>query len=320
MAQSRDKIRVVGSSDVLPYVQTVSKNFTLISDYPAPSLEYTGTGNGFRLFCNGVGYQHPDINATLRPISDAELEECRNNGVTEVTEIVIGLESIAVVNARKGRRYDFSPAQIFVALAAEIPVNGRVAPNPHQRWNNIHPDLPDADIKLMGPQPRSGAFDTFIENVMVEGCLDFPAVNDMDEDRRFQVCHWFRKDGAYIEGARDAKMLDWLEDHPDAFGIVRYALLAENDDIIAANAINGVLPSLDHISSGRYPLSRPIYLYVKTKHVEAIPGMQKFIYESTSEHAIGPEGYLIDKGFIPLDDQGRNRARDFALSLAPLMR
>jgi phosphate transport system substrate-binding protein len=320
LAESQDEIRIVGSSDSLAYVQTVSENFTRISDYPAPSIEYTGTGNGFRLFCAGIGYQHPDIAVTLRPISASEFEECRTRGVTEITEIVIGHESIAVVNARKSRQYDFGPQQLFAALAAEIPVGDRIEPNPYKRWNDIHSSLPDSDIELIGPLPGSGAFDTFIEKVMVAGCRAFPEIDALNDVRRYQVCHWFRKDGAYVEGIREANVLDWLGDHPEAFGIVRYALLTENRETIAANSINGVAPTPKTIGSGRYSLSRPIHLYIKTKHVAAVAGLQKLIYEFTSEHAVGPQGYLVESGFVPLDDQGRNRARDLALSLTPLTR
>jgi len=180
---------------------------------------------------------------------------------------------------------------------------------------------PDTPIKLMGQPPISGTYDAFAELVMEAGCREFSKVSELSQEQRHTVCRNVRKDDTFEMGIRnDGLMIRWLREHPNAFGILPFLLWQENDDLVAANSINGAFPSVDNITSGRYALARPVYLYVKTKHVDAVNGLQKFLYKFTSEHAIGPDGYLAEKGFIPLDDQRRNSARNFAISLAPIAR
>ena len=318
---ARDGIRVVGSPEVLPYVQRVAQNFTLVSEFAAPTLEVTGTGSGFKLFCGGIGFEYPDINAASRRITDSEFAMCRANGVELITEIAVGLEGIVVANAKAAKQYNFTTSQLFQAVAAEVANHGQIVKNTSFVWQEIDSSLPKVEIKLMGPPPASGTYDAFLELIMEAGCRDFSKIADLTQARRFEVCRNVRKDDAFLMGIKnDGLMVKWLQEHPDAFGILPFLLWQENDDIIAANPINGVSPTAENISNGRYALARPIYLYVKTKHVDAVQGLQKFLYEFTSEHAIGPDGYLAQKGFIPLDDQGRNSARDAALSLAPISR
>jgi phosphate transport system substrate-binding protein len=317
----RDEIRVVGSPEVLPYVQRVAQNFTLVSEFAAPSLEVTGTGNGFKLFCDGIGFEYPDINAASRRITDSEFAVCQTNGVEFITEIAVGLDGIVLANSKAPKQYNFTTAQLFRALAAEVANHGQIVKNTSVTWHEIDSALPKIEIKLMGPPPASGTYDAFVKLIMEAGCRDFSKIAGLSPDRRFEVCRNVRKDDAFMMGIKnDGLMVKWLQEHPDAFGILPFLLWQENDDIIAANPINGVSPTAENITNGRYALARPIYLYVKTKHVDAVQGLQKFLYEFTSEHAIGPDGYLAQKGFIPLDDQGRNSARDAALSLAPISR
>jgi phosphate transport system substrate-binding protein len=305
----------VGSSAVLPFIETLAENFTAAGNIP-PSLETTGTGNGFRLICAGIGFEHPDINVTPRPITDTEWAHCNQNGVTEIIEMTIGLEGIVLANYKTSAQYNFTTAQIFAALAEEIEVGGEIRKNPFSRWNDIDPNLPNQPIKVMGPPAASAFYDAFIELIMVKGGASFPSIAALDETRRHTISHTLRRDGAYIESPRyEYNMLAWLKENSGAFGILRYSLLGNQTDILKANKINGVAPTADTIAAGAYPLSRPIYLYIKRKHVDAVKGLQKFLYESSSEKAIGPEGYLSEIGFIALDDRGRNQARNQALSL-----
>jgi phosphate transport system substrate-binding protein len=317
----REKIRVVGSPEVLRYVQRVAQNFTLTNKFAAPSLEVTGTGNGFKLFCGGIGFEYPDINATSRRITDSEFAICQSKGVNSVTEIVVGLDGVVLVNSKVAKQYNFTTSQIFQAVAADVEKDGQIVKNTSTNWQEIAANLPDAKIKLMGPPPSSGTYYAFIELIMEAGCHDFSKIADLEHAQRFEVCRNVRKDDAFVMGIKNnGLMIKWLQEHPDAFGILPFLLWQENDDIIAANSINGITPTAENITNGRYALARPIFLYVKTKHVDAIKGLQKFLYEFTSEHAIGPDGYLAEKGFIPLNDQRRNSARDSALSLAPIVR
>jgi phosphate transport system substrate-binding protein len=317
----RNEIRIVGSAQVLPYVQKVAQHFTFISGFGAPSLEVTGTGNGFKLFCGGVGFEYPDINAASRRITDSEFANCQANGVNYVTEIIVGLDSIVLANSKAAKQYNFTTSQLFQAVAANVVDNGQIMKNTSQSWQEIDPALPDAKIKLMGPPPASGTYDAFIELIMESGCRNFSEKTDWSDAQRIEFCRNVRKDDAFVMGIKnDGLMIQWLQENHTAFGMLPFLLWQENDDQIAANSINGVFPTAENITNGRYALSRPIYIYVKTRHVDAIQGLQKFLYEFTSEHAIGPDGYLAEKGFIPLDDQGRNAARDSALSLAPIAR
>jgi phosphate transport system substrate-binding protein len=318
-AENRDKIRIVGSSAVLPIVLTVAENFTETTENPSPALELTGTGRGFRLFCSGVGYETPDINATPRPIARSEFRNCIENGVNKVTEIIVGLDALVLVNSKNAPPIDLTVSQLFSSLAEMVEKDGKIVENPYEIWNHISSSLPDTQIKVMGPPPLSALHDDFLELIMESGCQSFPLTAALQGIRRFEVCNALRSKPYYTEGLKNESMIiEWLQDNTDAFAIVPFSVLQQNNDALKGNLISGIAPTIDNIVKGNYALTRPIYLYVKTKHVGEIKGLQKFLYEFTSERAIGPEGYLIDKGFIPLDDRGRNAARDMALSLTTI--
>ncbi|MGD8891330.1 MAG: substrate-binding domain-containing protein [Desulfobacterales bacterium] len=319
-AQARDEIRIVGSSAVLPFIQTVAENFSATGNLP-PALEITGTGNGFRLFCAGIGYEYPDINATPRPMTDTEFAQCNTNGITSIVEMIIGLDGIVLANSKNSPQYDFTTSQIFTALAEEIEIGGEIKKNSFTSWNQIDPSLPSQSIQVMGPPSASVFYDDFIEMIMKKGGASFSTIAALEETRRYEISHSLRKDGRYVESSRNENYIfEWLRKNPEAFGIFGFSRLGNHTDDIKSNKINGVVPTTDTIANGNYPLSRPIYLYIKRKHVDAVKGLQKFLYECASERAIGPEGYLSATGFIPLDDRGRNQARNLALSLAAMSR
>jgi phosphate transport system substrate-binding protein len=319
-AHGRDQIRIVGSNSVRPFMQIVAENFSHHWDFPPPSIEDTGTGRGFRLFGSGVGFQYPDVVATPRPMTETEWSFCRENGVSAITEIIIGLDAIVLANAKTAKQYDFTLQQLFSAMAEKVEKDGRTIENPYDRWNQISAGLPNMPIQIMGPEPGSPVDDALIQLVMVPGCESFPAILLLDEADRFSLCRSFRPYSKTFAKALKhmSQMLHWVSQNPKAFVFLPYSVYRDYTDRLAANAINGVQVTLDAISTRAYPLSRPIYLYVKIPHVEAVPGLQKFLYETTSERAIGPEGYLVQKGFIPLAPLERNHARDGALSLAPI--
>jgi phosphate transport system substrate-binding protein len=313
---ARDAIRIVGSPEAVSFVEIVAENFALQSRLSAPALEFTGSGSGFRLFCKGVGFEHPDIVATARKMTAAELAECSANGVQDITKIVVGLDAILLANLKSSPRLDVTRTQLFAALAEVVEVDGKLTENPHANWSDIAPGLPENEIRVLLPPPSSGAFEAFIEMVMADGCKGFPRIAALDPSERFKICRSIRRDGALQPGLRnDAMTIGWLSKRPQAFAIVRHSVMAENREVLAGNPIESVTPTLESLADGAYPLLRPIFLYVKTRHVNAIQGLQQFLYEFTSDHTIGPAGYLVEAGFVPLDDNGRNRARDRALSL-----
>ena len=323
-AQARDEIRIVGSSTVFPFTSMVIERFAQTTNFPAPIIESTGTGGGMRFFCAGIGEEHPDITGASRPMRASEFESCVSNGVLEVTEIQVGYDGIVLANARGAEHMDISKEQIFSALAAEVEVNGEIVANPHTRWSDIDPSLPNVEIEVLGPPPTSGTRDAFVELVMEEACESFPAIaalEETDEDRFEAVCATMREDGAFIEaGENDNLIVQRLQANEAAFGIFGFSFLEENRDAISGNSIGGIEPEFDSIASGEYGVSRSLYIYVKNAHVEVIPGMLEFVAEYTSDGSWGPEGYLAGIGLIPLPDEVRASQRTAAMNLAPMSR
>ena len=323
-AQARDEIRIVGSSTVFPFTSMVIERFAQTSGFPAPIIESTGTGGGMRFFCAGLGEEHPDFTGASRPMRQSEYEQCQANGVSEITELQVGFDGIVLANAVAADHMDITIPQLFAALAAEVEVDGEVVANPYTRWSEIDSSLPDVDIEVLGPPPTSGTRDAFVELVMEEGCEAYEAIaalEETDEDRFEAVCATMREDGRFVEaGENDNLIVQRLEANSDAFGIFGYSFLVENTDVISGNLIEGVEPQFEAISSGEYPVSRSLFVYIKGQHVDVIPGMREFIAEYTSDGAWGPEGYLADIGLIPLPDSERAVERQEAVNLTQMDR
>jgi phosphate transport system substrate-binding protein len=315
----RDTIRIVGSSTVYPFSAAVAERYGR-SGHKTPVIESTGTGGGFKLFCAGTGVAHPDVTNASRKIKDSEVEDCRAHGVAEVTEVPIGFDGIVLANAKGAPAYRLTRAQIFHALAKEIPSGeGQLQANPHQTWRDVDPTLPAQRIEVYGPPPTSGTRDAFAELVMEAGCSSVPwieALEDSDEDRYKQICHSIREDGRYVEsGENDNLIVQKLAANPTALGIFGYSFLDQNGDRVQGSVIDGVAPSFDAIAGGSYPVSRPMFFYVKRAHVGVIPGIPEFVGEFTRPDAIGPDGYLTQMGLIPLPADQLATAQQAAAAL-----
>jgi phosphate transport system substrate-binding protein len=314
-AQSaRDYISIVGSSTVYPFATVVAEQFGKTTDYKTPKIESTGSGGGYKLFCAGVGVEHPDITNASRRIKSTELEQCQANGVKDVVEVKIGYDGIVFANSTKAKPMNISRKDIFLALAKEVPdPNGgeNTVPNPYKTWKDVNGSLPDKKIEVLGPPPTSGTRDAFVEMVMEEGGNSFDwikALSKSDSSKYKAICHTVREDGAYIEaGENDNLIVQKLDANPDAFGIFGFSFLDQNTDKIQGALIDGVEPTFDAIADGSYPVSRSLYFYVKKAHVDVIPGMKEYLHEFASEMAWGPDGYLVDKGMIPMPDAERNK-------------
>lgn len=324
-AQSaRDQINIVGSSTVYPFATTVAEEFGKTTQFKAPKIESTGSGGGIKLFCAGVGVQHPDITNSSRRIKKSEVETCAANGVKEIVEVQVGFDGIAIANSKRAKPFNLTIQDIFLALAKEVPEpgTGKLVPNPFKTWKDVNPELPDARIEVLGPPPTSGTRDAFVELVMDHGCDKFPAIKalkDTDAQRHKAVCQTVREDGAYIEaGENDNLIVQKLVANPNALGIFGYSFLDVNADRIQGATIDGVAPDMDTIASGKYPVSRPIFFYLKAAHVGVIPGLKEYVAEFTSDKAFGPDGYLVDKGLIPMPDAMRAQVRADAAALKPL--
>ena len=254
-----------------------------------------------------------------RRISEAELEACKRNGVEAVTEIEFGWDAVTVISDKRSPRRDLSRTQLFAALAREVEVGGVLVTNTAGKWSDIDSALPVIPIRVMGPSADSSAWDALFDVIMEPGCRRFPAIERLDAQRRTEVCRSLRTDGAYSQGSRsEAEVIRWLRADPAAVAISSYTMATHNEETVAASPVEGIVPSKETISNGQYPLAWPLFIYVKAVHVGSVPGLQEFLYELTSERAIGAEGYLAAQGFVPLDDLSRDRARDRALSLESL--
>jgi phosphate transport system substrate-binding protein len=319
--QARDQIRAVGSSTVFPFTTTVAENFARTSGMKAPIVESTGTGGGFRLFCAGVGTQHPDISNASRAITKSELESCTRNGVTAITEIKIGFDGIVLAVKKGAPKFDVTRQQMWLALARQVPRNGQLVANPYQRWSEIDPKLPNIAIEIMGPPPTSGTRDAFVEMVMDFGCRDVAEIKAIADARaRAQACAAIREDGRFIEAGENDNLIvqRLVAGQGVAIGIFGYSFLEENVDKLQAKHIDGVEPSFENISSGKYPVSRSMFVYVKNAHAGVIPGLREFVSEYVSDRSMGENGYLEKKGLIPLPKAEREKVRSSATNLTPM--
>jgi phosphate transport system substrate-binding protein len=310
MAQTRDQIRIVGSSTVFPYTQAVAEQFAVSTGNPAPVVESTGTGGGMQIFCGGVGVDYPDITGASRAIKKSELDLCIENGVDSITEVLIGYDGLSIAQSQQGTEISLTMAQIFQALASEVEVNGEIVPNPYKMWNEIDASFPATPITVFGPPPTSGTRDAFVELVMHPGCESFAAIEALEKDRKTEVCERMRQDGPFIEaGENDNLIVQRLNADPNALGIFGYSFLYENSDALRAVAVDGVEPSVENIADGSYGVSRPLYFYIKNVHKGVISGLTEFVSEYVSEASMGDGGYLSERGLIPLPLADRDTTR-----------
>jgi phosphate transport system substrate-binding protein len=322
-AGARDQIRIVGSSTVYPFSTVVAETFGRGGKFKTPIVESTGTGGGLKLFCAGAGADTPDVANASRRIKTSEVELCAKNGVTAITEVKIGYDGIVLAHAKASPGMNLSRRQLFLALAKETPGGGgKLVPNPRKTWKDVDPALPDRKIEVLGPPPTSGTRDAFNELAIEAGCKTFPELAGLeasDNARYKKVCFSIREDGAYVEaGENDNLIVQKLVANPNAVGVFGYSFLSQNTDRIAGETVEGVPPEFEEILSGKYVLSRPLYIYVKGAHASSIPGLREFVAEFASEKAIGEYGYLVDKGLIPAPKPERDRFRADAASLTQL--
>ena len=323
---SRDYIYIVGSSTVFPFSTAVAERFGKGSKFKTPKVESTGSGGGIKLFCEGVGVQHPDVTNSSRRIKKGEVDTCAKNGVTDITEVKIGYDGIVFANSKKSAPIQVSLKDIYLALAKVVPDpkgGDKMVQNPYKTWKEVNAELPDKKIEVLGPPPTSGTRDAFVELAMEGGCKKVPACAGLEktDKKAFEAAFKaIREDGAFIEaGENDNLIVQKLEANPNAYGVFGYSFLDQNGDKIQGARIDGVAPDYDSISSGKYPVARSMYFYVKKVHADVIPGVREFVAEFTSDKAFGPEGYLADKGLIALPDDLRKKVRDDAKALKSLV-
>ena len=321
-ALAREQINIVGSSTVFPFSTAVAERFGKSTEFKTPVVESTGSGGGMKLFCAGIGENTPDITNASRRIKESEANKCSDNGVTPI-EAKIGFDGIVMANSRSSDRLEVTRKQIFLALAKNIPdSNGELIPNPYSNWSEIDSSLPNVRIEVLGPPPTSGTRDAFAELALEGGCKEFDFIKDMkktDKSAYKSLCHTIREDGAYVEaGENDNLIVQKLQANPSAFGVFGYSFLEQNSDSVQGSIVNGVEPEFEEIASGNYPIARSLYFYVKKEHIGIIPGITEFMTEFTKEDTWGDDGYLVDKGLIPLSEDSRNQWSDKINNLEPL--
>ena len=312
-AEARDQIRIVGSSTVFPFSTAVAEQFGKMGKFKTPVVESTGTGGGMKLFCSGVGEGFPDMTNASRAMNKSEFEDCTKNGV-KVTEVEIGFDGIVIANAKSAPAINTDKGKIFLALAKQVPVDGKLVDNPYKTWADIDKALPNVKIEVLGPPPTSGTRDAFAELVMQEGCAEIKGLKEMGMTGA--KCNAIREDGMWIDaGENDNLIVQKLSANPNSFGVFGYSFLDQNSDKIKAATIEGVQPTFDNIASGKYKVSRSLYFYVKQNHVGSIPGIKEFVAEFTNDKAWGKDGYLAAKGLIPLPDADRKKVATSAQAL-----
>jgi phosphate transport system substrate-binding protein len=298
---ARDQITVVGSSTVYPFTAAVAEQFGRAGKFKTPKVESTGTGGGIKLFCNGIGPQHPDVANASRAMKKSEFETCTKNGVTDILEIKIGFDGLTIAENKAGALSALTKKQVYLALAKTIPVDGQLVPNPNKTWKDVDASLPAIKIEVLGPPPTSGTRDSFLELFMEAGC-------DLENKK---ACHAIREDGAYVEaGENDNLIAQKLAANKNALGIFGYSFLEENTDKLKGLKIDGIAPSFETIASAKYTAARPLFVYIKKQHIGVIPGLKEFANEYVSDKAIGEEGYLSDRGLVSLDKSDLAKSRN----------
>ncbi len=276
-----------------------------------------------KLFCAGVGDNAPDITNASRRIKASEVKKCANNGITDITEIKIGYDGIVIANSKQAPHMTVSLKDIYLALAKNVPDGeGKTQANPYTTWKDVNSSLPAIKIEVLGPPPTSGTRDAFAELAMEGGCKTFPwikAMKKQDKKAYKALCHTVREDGAYIEaGENDNLIVQKLDANKDAFGIFGYSFLDQNADKVQGSLIDKVDPTFENIADGSYPVSRALYFYVKKAHIGKVAGIAEYLNEFTSEKAWGEEGYLAEKGLIPMPDAERKSFRKAAMNFSNL--
>lgn len=293
---TRDTVRAVGSSTVLPFAKKVAEDFARENPFPSPIVESTGTGGGMQLFCSGVGSEFPDIANASRRMKPSEFAECQRNGVDAITEIQVGLDGIAFASAIGGITIELTPRIVYEALAANPYGEEQTA----ERWSDVDPSLPDLPILVYGPPPSSGTRDALAELILTVGCEEderMAALKESDEEAFDRTCTEIRGDSAYVtQGEQDNVIINKITGNSDAIGIFGYSYLAENDGRVQGLSMNGVAPTYANIASGSYPGARPLLIYVKNAHLDAIPGLREFVMQWTQMWA--EDGPLAQIGLV----------------------
>ncbi|MBC6438069.1 MAG: substrate-binding domain-containing protein [Rhodobacteraceae bacterium] len=303
-AQSRDNVQIAGSSTVLPYAAIVAEAFGENFAFPTPVVESGGSSTGLRRFCEGVGTNTIDIANSSRAIRAAEIATCAENGVTDIIEVRFGYDGIVFASDIDGKAFGFTPSDWYLALAAELPLEGAMVANPNTRWSDVNPDLPDQKIAAYIPGTRHGTREVFEEKVILQGCEDTGAKTamletGMDKDTAEAACLELRADGVSVDIDGDyTETLTRISANPEGIGVFGLSFYQNNTDTLQVATMSGIEPTVDTIASGAYPVSRPLFFYIKAAHIGVIPGLKEYAAFFVSDDIAGPFGPLAAYGLV----------------------
>lgn len=302
-AADRDQIRIVGSSTVYPFASYVAEEFGAVTEYPTPVIESTGSGGGMKIFCEGDGLDTVDITNASRRIKSSELERCNDNGVTEMSEFMIGSDGIVVAqNKGNDSMKNLTLEQLALATLAKVPQDGELVDNPYDNWSEIDSSLPDREITIYGPPSTSGTRDAFEELALAAGAEEAGGYPEEYST--------VRDDGPYVDsGENDNLIVQKIQNDTESVGVFGYSFLEENRGAIEAITLNGVEPTVDTIADEDYPVARTLFFYTKNNHFDRVAGMRDYVAMFLSEQMIGGQGLLLGEGLIPLPEDRREAAR-----------
>jgi phosphate transport system substrate-binding protein len=314
-AYARDNIQVSGSSTVLPYASIVAEAFGENTDFPTPVVESGGSSAGLKKFCEGVGESTVDIANSSRPIREAEIETCKANGVSDIIEVRIGYDGIVFASQKMGPDFAaFTPADIYQALAAQVVVDGQLVANPYSKWSEVNPALPDAEILAFVPGTKHGTREVFELEVVEAGCEATGAAEvikaSLGEDEVFATCVGLRTDGKSVDIDGDyTETLARLDSNTNGIGVFGLAFYENNTDKLKVATMEGVAPTTESIATGEYPVSRPLFFYVKKAHIGVIPGLKEFTAFFVSDDMAGPDGPLAQYGLVSDPELAKTQAQ-----------
>ncbi|MDG7054992.1 MAG: substrate-binding domain-containing protein [Wolbachia endosymbiont of Menacanthus eurysternus] len=306
-ADARKYIRIVGSSTVFPFISFIAEDFNRVFSFKTPVVESIGSGPGFKMFCLGTGEDTPDIAASSRSIKDAERELCKRNKVDEMIEVIIGYDGVVIANSNQSNRFDFSKKDLFETLSTYSQENGKLVKNNKKLWSDVSQALPKTEIEIYGPHQNTGTYETLINSIMLDqySCMNSRIFkeNYEDQEERKKACSSIRDDGRYKEvGINENIIIQKLKSNKNALGIFSFSFLMRNQDKIQGSTIAGIEPTYENISSGKYILARPLYLYIKKEHLNTVDGLREFIREVIDSIST-EDGYLSKLGLIPLSSE-----------------
>jgi phosphate transport system substrate-binding protein len=322
-ASARDQIHVAGSSTVLPYANIVAEQFgKTYSNFKTPIVESGGSGAGIKQFCQGLGDATIDIANSSRKIKKDEIEECAKNGVKEIVEVRFGYDGIVFAVDAKGGDWALEPKDIFLALAAEVPKDGKLVANPYKTWKEVNPSLPDWPIVAYIPGEKHGTREVFEEKVLIAGSkavggdkLNLAKAEGADDKAKEKaaekLCAKVRKDGGTVDIDGDyTETLARLTSNPKGVGVFGLSFYQNNADKLKVATVGGVKPSVETVAAGKYPVSRPLQFYVKKAHIGVIPGLKEYVEFFSSDKMIGPDGPLAEYGLVPAPDAERQKLQE----------